>query len=173
MRPVKAKAKLTSSLTELCAPESVPENKDDLILECTVLDMGSILHKVQWKKGDTFGQIIEAYVKKVKCYPGHCFAEFDGYGENSSKKNSTHLHRSTKLIPSHNIKLANHLPYSCASKEAFLANKNNKQAFINMLPDALSHDPRIQVLHAKDDTDLLIANTTIDCAMEKNSPGCL
>ena len=79
------------------------------------------------------------------------------------------MHRSIKIIPSHNIKLANHLPFSCASKEAFLANKNNKLAFINMLSDALSHDPRIQVLHAKDDADLLIANTAIDCAMEKTT----
>ena len=166
LRIVHDKANLTSHLTELCKPESVSEDKD-LILECTVLDMGSILHKVPWKKGDTYGKIIDDYVKRVKCYPGNCFAVFDGYNEKFSTKHSTHLHRSKKLIPSHKIELARHLPFSCESKEAFLANKINKQAFIDMLSDALNDDQRIKVLHAKDDADLLIANTAINCAIDK------
>ena len=70
LRPVTDKAKLTSYLAQFCKPESVPEDEDNLLFECSVLDMGSILHKVPLKKGDTYGQIINAYVMKVKFIQG-------------------------------------------------------------------------------------------------------
>ena len=71
------------------------------------------------------------------------------------------MHSSTKLIPSHNIQIAHHLPFVCDSKQAFLANVSNKQAFINMLSDALNHN--------KGDADLLIATTAIDCAVDHHT----
>ena len=100
LRPVSNKAKLTSYLAQFCKPESIPEDEDNLLVECSVLDMGSILHKVPWKKGDTYGQIINAYVMKVKSYPGYLYAVFDGYNGNCSTKYSTHTNRSRKLVPS-------------------------------------------------------------------------
>ena len=79
------------------------------------------------------------------------------------------MHRSTKIIPSHNIKIAHHLPFVCDSKQAFLANVSNKQAFINMVSDALNHEQRMKVLHDKGDADLLIATIAIDCAVDHHT----
>ena len=45
------KANITSYLTQICEPESIPDDIDNLLFESSVLDIGSILHKVPRKMG--------------------------------------------------------------------------------------------------------------------------
>ena len=77
----------------------------------------------------------------------------------------TQSKRATTVVPSNNVDLAPHLPFNCDSKEAFFANTTNTQAFINMLSKAME-DKGIQVFHAKDDADQLIAKKAIECAVD-------
>ena len=138
LRVADDKANLTDYIAQKCQQELSSE--DDYVLQIgnTVIDMGSILRgRINFEKGETYGNIIEKYVKLVRDYP-HCIPVFDSYGDDSnSTKYVTHLKRSKKLIPSNNVELASHLPFNCESKDAFFANKCNKQSFIDMLSNEL------------------------------------
>ena len=127
--------------------------------------MGSLLRtKVCFKKGDTYGEIIDKYVKIVQKYP-NAVPVFDGYDDNEpSTKYITHLKRSSKVISSPTVQLDHHLPFTCDSKEAFFANKDNKKTFIKRLSETLKNKD-ISVVHAKGDADQLIAKTAIDLAV--------
>ena len=134
-------------------------------IDKTVIDMGSVLRsRVKFEKGMTYGDIINKYVKLVMNYRP-CIPVFDGYSDDyASTKHITHVKRSRKLVPSNNVALASHLPFNCESKDAFFANKTNKQLFINMLSKKL--EEVITVMHAKGDADQLIAKTAIDIAVD-------
>ena len=100
-------------------------------------------------------KIIGSYVKQAQLYP-NCVPVFDGYSDNSpSTKYLTHLRRSSKVIPSHTVELALHLPFNGDSKDTFFANKTNKQKFIDLLSKAME-DHGIKVLRADGDVDQLI-----------------
>ena len=101
---------------------------------------------------------------QAQLYP-QCIAVVDGYTGSLSTKHSTHLKRSKKVIPAHDVQLAPHLSFNSDSKESFLANRHNKQSFINMLSDAMKARG-MQVLQAKDDADQLIANTGLEISNE-------
>ena len=91
--------------------------------------MGSLLRiKVCFKKGDTYGEIIEKYVNIVEKYPNGV-SVFDGYDNVTSTKYISHLKRSRKVMTSPTVQLDLHLPFTCDSKDAFFANKVNKKAF--------------------------------------------
>ena len=94
-------------------------------------------------------------------YP-NCIAVFDGYSDSSiSTKYLTHIKRSGKVIPAHNVELAPHLIFKCDSKESFVANKTNKQSVINMLSEAMK-EKQIPIFHTKGDAEQLIAKTTLN-----------
>ena len=61
--------------------KSLTEIRSLLQIEKTVLDMGSILRsRVKFQKGDTYGIIIQKYVKIVKGYH-NCTSVFVGYDD--------------------------------------------------------------------------------------------
>ena len=165
MRLADDKSNLTDYIAQKFQQEMSTEDNNVLNIENTVIDMGSVLRsRVRFQKGETYGNIIEKYVKIVMGYPNST-PVFDGYGDDStSTKYVTHLKRSKKLIPSNNVELAPHLPFNCESKDTFFANKYNKQSFITMLSQELEKRG-VAVLNAKGDADQLIAQTAIDNAI--------
>jgi len=58
-----------------------------------VLVGGSLLHRLSWKKGDSYGAIAESYVDFTVRHYGQATVVFDGYGEGPSIKNNTHQRR--------------------------------------------------------------------------------
>ena len=168
LRSADDKANLTDHIAQEYQSESTTE-KENLQIESTVIDMGSLLWaKVIFNKGDTYGYIIQRYVNAIQKYP-NCVAVFDSYNDDTpSIKYITHLKRSSKVILSHTVQLALHLPFTCDSKAAFFANRTNKQEFINLLSKELQ-DQQIEVLHAKGDADQLIAKTAIDLAVNSTT----
>ena len=67
LRSADDKANLTDYIALECKPLSTPDDKNKLKIESSVLDMGSLLRtKVCFKKGDTYGEIIEKYVNIVE-----------------------------------------------------------------------------------------------------------
>ncbi|GFS16571.1 hypothetical protein ElyMa_004959500 [Elysia marginata] len=87
---------------------------------------------------------------------------FDGYNDEPSTKDATHLRRSCGVVgPTINF---NPKMVCNATKEYFLGNPKNKQAFVQYLGDVLKKDG-CQVLHAEGDADTLIVNTAVTCAV--------
>ena len=164
LRTADDKSKLTECIAKLCAPESIPNDINNLQIERTVLDMGSILRtKVNFNKGEAYSIIIQKYVNAIQMYP-NCVPVFDGYNDDiPSTKYITHLNRSRNVIPAHDVELALNLTFNCESKDAFFANKKNKQSFINLLSEAIENE-NISVKHAEGDADQLIAKTAIGLA---------
>ena len=155
LRSADDKSNLTDYIAQKCLPESTPEDENNLTIEITVIDMGSLLRsRVKFYKGDTYGEIIQQYINTVQIYP-NCVPVFDGYSDDSpSTKYITLLKRSRKVTPCHAVEIAHHLPFKC--KDAFFTNKSNNQSFINLLSKALDNN-NISVLHAKGDAEQLIA----------------
>ena len=49
-----------------------------------VLDGGSLLHRIPWPRGATFGKIIDMYAKYVRNRYSNAIVVFDGYGNGPS-----------------------------------------------------------------------------------------
>ena len=81
--------------TKALACEGVPDTTPSAHLktERYVLDGGSLLHKLKWKKGDTYGKIARAYADFTTKHYGTATVVFDGYGAGPSIKDNTQQRR--------------------------------------------------------------------------------
>ena len=123
----------------------------------TVLDGGALLHRLPWKRGSSFFEILCKYTEYVKNRYPNVTVVFDGY-ETASTKDMTHRWRNkgkqgVTAAFTKDMKLA-------VSKEVFLSNKKNKQKFIHMLGNELQMNG-CSVFHEKADADYSIVQKTI------------
>ena len=130
-----------------------------------VLDGGSLLQRIPWTRGTTYGEICAAYTDYVLKKYGEAVIVFDGYGT-ASTKDMTHRRREKgqtgiAVTVSKQMKLS-------TKKAAFLANNSNKQQFINLLSDCLKNN-KCEVHHAPSDADVLIVQTAIQSAKSHNT----
>jgi hypothetical protein len=58
-------------------------------MDSYVLDGGSLLHRIPWPRGATFGKIIDMYAKYVRNRYSNAIVVFDGYGNGPSTKDHT------------------------------------------------------------------------------------
>ena len=138
--------------------ENDPKVSDDTLYS---LDSGSLLHKIPWKKWQTFDSICQSYVNHVLRYYGpRATVVFDGY-HGPSTKDTTHIHR-TKGRKSGLVKLSLNNKLT-AKKKIFMLNQQNKQRFIELLSQQLQK-ANISVKHSDDDADLLIVQTALEVA---------
>ena len=70
------------------------------ITDCYVLDGGSLLHRLPWNKGDSYGTITESYAEFTVRNYGLATVVFDGYGAGASIKDNTHERRGKTCIQS-------------------------------------------------------------------------
>ncbi|GFN75907.1 hypothetical protein PoB_000241300 [Plakobranchus ocellatus] len=92
------KAKLTDALVPAASQESEKDIVDETSDIEYVLDGGSLLHRIPWRRSDTFaaiGQIYVEYVQRMYMKPR---IVFDGYNDGPSTKDATHLRRSCGVI---------------------------------------------------------------------------
>jgi len=73
-----------TDLSSKAVINSVPET------DCYMLDGGSLLHRLPWKTGDSYGAIAESYVDFTVRHYGQATVVFDGYSEGPSIKDNTH-----------------------------------------------------------------------------------
>ena len=123
----------------------------------TVLDGGALLHRLPWKRGSSFFEILCKYTEYVKNRYPNVTVVFDGY-ETASTKDMTHRRRNkgkqgVTAAFTKDMKLA-------VSKEVFLSNKKNKQKFIHMLGNELQMNG-CSIFHEKADADYSIVQKTI------------
>ena len=67
--------------------------------DCYVLDGGSLLHRLPWKKGDSYNAIAESYAYCTVRHYGQATVVFNGYGEGPSIKDNTHQRGGKYLHP--------------------------------------------------------------------------
>ena len=77
-------------MAELSAYGWHGNNVDQGKTDCYVLDGGSLLHRLPWKKGDSYNAVAESYVDFTVRHYGQTTVVFGGYGEGPSIKDNTH-----------------------------------------------------------------------------------
>jgi len=73
-----------ANLSSEAVMNSIPE------IDCYVLDGGSLLHRLPWKKGNSYNAIAESYADFTVRHYGRATVVFDGYGEGPSIKDNAH-----------------------------------------------------------------------------------
>ncbi|KAG1678682.1 hypothetical protein GQR58_013306 [Nymphon striatum] len=125
--------------------------------ESYVLDGGSLMHRVQWTKGSTYGAIADCYVDFTLRNYGMATVVFDGYHDQPSVKDSTHQRRQQKNHPK--VSFTPTTVFT-GKKEEFLSQGSNKQGLINMISDRL-REKGCKVMKAEGDADYDIVQAAI------------
>ena len=123
-----------------------------------VLDGGALLHRVPWPRGSTYESVSHLDVMYVILKYGGAAIVFDGYNDDPTTKDATHLRRTGDCVG-----VTAHFASGMmikSKKDEFLNNKANKQRFIHYLSDNLER-AGCSVDHAKYDADVLIVLTAV------------
>ena len=126
-----------------------------------MLDGGSLLYRIPWKKEDTYEEICDHYISHVQKHYKNSIVVFDGYAQGPSTKDVTHQRR-TKGTVGPRVSFSPSMPL-VSKKEQFLANAENKQCFINLLMEKMNENG-VKTLSADGDADILIAKTAVKCS---------
>ena len=124
-----------------------------------VLEGGSFLHKIPWRRGSTYDQLVEMYAEFVARKYKNATIVFDGYSIQQTTKAATHVRRHSHSVQV-NFKSDMILH---DTRDKFIANPQNKQRFTNLLSESLMN-MGFRIHDAKDDADYLIVETTLDAA---------
>ena len=106
------------------------------------------------------------YARYVTQKYGACAIVFDGYNDDPTTKDNTHLRRTGDCIGV-TVHFASGMMIE-SKKDEFLNNKANKQRFIHYLSDNLER-AGCSVDNAKDDADVLIVLTAVASARQKET----
>ncbi|CAG2202027.1 unnamed protein product [Mytilus edulis] len=70
-----------------------------------ILDGGSLLHRIPWTRGESFKSICKVYIDYItRLYPsGSTVVVFDGYSQQPSTKDITHIRRNLSIRNSPDI----------------------------------------------------------------------
>ena len=131
-----------------------------------VLDDGALLHRVPWPRGSTYESVSHLYVRYVTQKYGAAAIIFDGYNDDPTTKDATHLRRTGDCVGV-TVHFASGMMIK-SKKDAFLNNKANKQRFVHYLSDNLER-AGCRVDHANDDADVLIVLTAVASARYKET----
>jgi hypothetical protein len=126
-----------------------------------VLDGGALLHRVLWRRGVYFQILCQLYVDYVTKRYQSATVVFDGYEDGPFIKDADHQRRTgSKIGPTVKFmaRTVNNL-----KKHEFLANKTNKQRFINLLSESLVK-AGCKAVNANGDADVLIVQTAVEFA---------
>jgi hypothetical protein len=125
--------------------------------ESYVLDGGSLMHRIPWTKGSTYGAIADSYVDFTLRNYGMATIVFDGYHDQPSVKDSTHQRRQQKNHPKVSVTPTT---VFTGKKEEFLSQGSNKQGLINLISDRL-RKKGCTVMNAEGDADYDIVQAAI------------
>jgi len=126
--------------------------------EHCVLDGGSLLHRVKWTKGKTYGSIADDYVTFTISNYGQATVVFDGYRDEPSMKDNTHTRRQQqKEYPI--VKCTPDTVF-IGKKEELLSRGYNKQQLISIISQQL-REKGCNVISAAGDADYDIAQAAV------------
>jgi len=144
-------------------PKSSLESFEEERTVTHVVDGGSLLQRIPWKKGDTFEDIASMYMKHVSKNFLNPVVVFDGYKSGPTTKDMTHNRRS-KGVFGQKVMFTPTMPLR-SKKENFLSNSDNKQNFIDLLCETFKANG-IDCVNAPADADVMIAKKGIEHARE-------
>ncbi|KAK7111484.1 hypothetical protein V1264_011106 [Littorina saxatilis] len=159
------KSTLVDAIATAVKGETLLPGEEDAS-EHVILDGGSLLHKVPWRKLETFGNICKMYADYINRRYRNPVIVFDGYDSGPTTKDTAHLRRSSGAVGP--VVMFTKDTVLTSRKDHFLSNARNKQAFIFMLGSALEYDG-CRVLHAQADADTLIVKTAMKSAAENKT----
>ena len=123
-----------------------------------ILDGGALLHHLPWPRGSTYDSLCDQYVRYVTQKYGAAIIVFDGYREEPTTKDATHLRSST--CTGLNVHFTGRRVVQ-SKKEFFLQNPINKQRFVHHVIQ------KLQMAGCR--RDLLIVQTAIALARQQQT----
>ena len=150
---------MVSSNSAMALPNVVKET------EHYVLDGGSLLHRMKWVDGSTYGSIANQASSFVIKHYGKATVVFDGH-EGPSIKDCTHQRRG-KTSHYADVDVTEQRKF-VGKKDAFLQNTHNKQQIIRLITEELQRR-ECQVIQAEDDADVEIAKAAVSMAQFKST----
>ena len=119
-----------------------------------VLDGGSLLYRIKWKKDTSYQEIADSYASFVSRNYKNATVIFDGYLSGPSTKDNTHIRRTAKG-ESKQINFTPEMKFS-GIKKTFLNNIQNKSRMIQLIGASLQH-VNCKVHYSEEDADVDIA----------------
>jgi hypothetical protein len=141
-------------------------NVDHVIPQNTkyVLDGGSLLHRLKWNKGVTYGEISKSYATFTLKHYGKAVIAYDDYEEGPTIKDNTHLRRlRNRNSPAVSIKSKTKF---AGKQEDVLSSGKNKHQIIQLVRHELIN-AGCTVLQAGSDADVDIAVTAVNMVTEQ------
>ncbi len=136
--------------------QSVPET------ESHVLDGGSLLHRIPWKRGQSYGEIAQSYADfTLRHYGSATTVVFDGYEEGPSIKDNTHQRRGHNSHPI--VHFIADTEFS-GKKDEFMSRDANKQRLIQMITAELRRSG-CDVINAPGDADVDIVKAAVEASL--------
>ena len=102
------------------------------------IDGGALLHRVPWPRGYTYESVSHLCVRYVTQKYGAVAIVFDGYDDDPTTKDPTHLRRTGDCVGV-TVHFASGMMIK-SKKDEFLNNKANKQRFVHYLSDNLERE---------------------------------
>lgn len=122
-----------------------------------VLDGGSLVHRLAWRKGDSYGAIAKSYADFTIRHYGKATVVFDGYSEGPSIKDNTHQRRGENTHPIINLNADTEF---VGRKDDFLTRSSNKEALIKLMTEELEKKG-CTVIKASGDADVDIVKAAV------------
>lgn len=159
------KPQLKNTIVDLVNSMSKTNNTTNLkdSSHYTVLDGGSLLHKIPWIKNTSYNEIIMNYVNYVLNNFGKGTVVFDGYPNIPTVKDNTHIRRAGSTV-SPQIKFQKDMIFH-GKKDVFLRNTSNKQRLINFIAIELEK-AGVKIIHSEDDADVDIVKEAIGQSLD-------
>ncbi|KAG7165603.1 hypothetical protein Hamer_G013102 [Homarus americanus] len=158
------KPQIAHTVAEYSSKKSKEAVMDSIPLtEHYVLDGGSQVHRLPWKKGDSYGAIARMYADFTIRHYGKATVVFDGYSEGPSIKDKTHERHEqiTRPIISFNAKTE-----FVGRKDDFLSRSCNKQGLIDLVTEELQKKG-CTVINALGDADMDIVKAAIKASQHQ------
>jgi hypothetical protein len=162
------KPKLANALSKL---GSCDVEVNDMNSTKYVIDGGDLLQKIIWQKHKTFEEICDQYLAFLSNHYQHVVVVFDSYPNHPTTKDETHKRRAMKKVAKKKADctspdiIFDSKTILTIDKDKFLANRLNKQNFLNMLSEYLQQHT-IEVRIAEDDADVLIVEVAVQFSSE-------
>lgn len=135
-----------------------------------VLDGGALLHRVHWRKGIRFSEVLHQYKNFIlRRYGNYPLVVFDGYQDVLSTKDHEHSRRSLKIVSRcPDVSFDTDTPV-IFEQQAFLANASNKDNFIQLLSSHLEHEG-CKTIQSDGDADVDIVKEALNLAAKQDCP---
>ena len=129
------KPQLAQAVSEFSSKKSNKTVLDSIPpTEHYVLDGGSLVHRLAWKTGDSYGAIAQSYADFTIRLYGKATVVFDGYREGPSIKDNTHQRRGENTHPIVNFNAETEF---VGRKDDFLSRSCNKQGLCLLISGSI------------------------------------